>query len=61
MGFIIGTMIIIIGSILLNITFHDELAKTTIYQMVGLFIMWVGIVCLRKFTRLGKKQNRSPR
>ena len=47
MRFMIGRMFIIIDSILMNITFHDEIAKTIVYEIVGFFIMSVGVVYLR--------------
>ncbi|MFP7471424.1 hypothetical protein [Niallia sp. Man26] len=58
---VFAVILIIIGSILLSITFYDELVKTIIYKLVGFSMMSIGVVNLRKFTRRRRKEKHSAR
>ncbi|AVK96864.1 Uncharacterised protein [Lysinibacillus sphaericus] len=55
LNFIIGILIIFIGSIFINITVYNETMKTMTYKGFGFFMMIVGILYLKNFAKMGKQ------
>ena len=52
---IIGILIIVLGSLFMNITVDNEVFRTIMYKVMGALILFLGILYLKKFAKFGKQ------
>lgn len=55
MNSIKGIMIILFGSLFMSITIDNEAFRTIMYKVIGAFIMFLGILYLKKVAKFGKQ------